>query len=62
MNMCCPDFTNNGFTHRGSGKYTCFSCKRDVSLQVLKLFLKDPWGTINLKRKGGMAEYIEGGA
>lgn len=51
MTSCCPEFTEHGFRHKGFGKYECCSCRRDVTVDVVDMFFRDPWGTIAMKRK-----------
>lgn len=51
MTSCCPEFTEHGFRHKGFGKYECCSCRRDVTVDVVDMFFRDPWGTISMKRK-----------
>ena len=56
MTPCCDQLKELGFTtciKNGHVAHKCYSCKRDITGQVLEMFLKDPFGTVKLKRKRG---------
>ena len=62
MNKCCDDFPNGLFRHVGRGKYRCCVCGANVSINVLEMYLKDPWGTLKLKRNGRFCDNEAGGS